>query len=186
MIARVSDAEVMPLVERYIERLALPTDRLRLTDGRLVFAEWIGRSVPSAYGGAYSHDRRQNLHSVLINVARIDRSKPRALEIVVCEELMHMRDALDGDHRRHSHHGHDRIAHRVASLTGASLAEIRTCLIPIRRQPLRYRYRCPGCGAEIARRRRGTWSCARCSPSFDRRFVLQLIADDGPAGQVLR
>lgn len=181
MIAHVSDQDIMPLVEQYVRRLALPTDCLYLTDDRRTFAGWLGRTIPGAYGGAYSHDRRRDRHLVLINVARIDRTKPRSVEIVVCEELVHMRDALDGDHRRHRHHGHDRIAHRVANLTGASLAEIRECLIPVRRRPLRYRYRCPICGAEITRRRRGTWSCGRCSSVFDRRFVLRLIADDGPA-----
>jgi hypothetical protein len=115
----------------------------------------------------------------LINLERIDREQARAVEIVVVEELIHLRDHLDGDHRRHAKHGSDRIARRVAELTGASLEEIRGCLLPVRSRPLRYRYRCPGCGVEIWRKRTGTWSCSRCAPRFDPRFVFELVEDAG-------
>jgi predicted SprT family Zn-dependent metalloprotease len=102
------------------------------------------------------------------------------VELVVAEELVHMRDRLDGDRRRHAKHGYDRIAHRVAALTGASLDEIRACLLPATRRPLRYLYACPGCNRHVRRRVRGTWSCAACSPTFDPRFTLTLI-DEEPA-----
>jgi predicted SprT family Zn-dependent metalloprotease len=170
------DAAVRPLVDAYVQRLALPTDRLWVTSEREVFGRWLGRRVPTAYGGAYVYLRRQKAHAVLINLERIDLDQPRALEIVVAEELVHMRDHLDGDHRRHAKHGHDRIAHRVAALTGASLDEIRSALLPVRRRPYRYIYGCPGCGVQVPRKRRGTWSCGRCSPTFDPRFVLRIVA----------
>ena len=57
-----------------------------------------------------------------------------------------MRDRLDGDLRRHAKHGHDRIAHRVSALTGATLEEIRASLLPPVRRPARYTYECPSCG----------------------------------------
>jgi ribosomal protein L37AE/L43A len=92
-----------------------------------------------------------------------------------------MRDHLDGDRRRHAKHGYDRIAHRVAALTGATLDEIRAALLPVRRRPPRFLYACPACHGRVARRLRGTWSCGRCSPVFDPRFRLRLVADAGLA-----
>lgn len=173
----IADPEVARLVDRYVERLHLPTDDLWVTDDRATFGQWLSRRIPAAYGGAYCHLAREDAHVVLINVPRIDLSQPRSLEIVVCEELVHMRDHLDGDRRRHAHHGHDRIAARVAALTGASLDEIRGCLIPVARREPRYTYRCPRCAWTIRRRVRGTWSCGRCSPTFRKDLVLQLVAD---------
>ena len=168
---------VLPLVEQYVERLELPTADLWLTTDRVTYGSWLKRHIPVRYGGAYCFLRHERKHAVLINLERIDLAKPKALEIVVAEELVHMRDHLDGDFRRHSHHGHDRIAHRVASLTGATLEEIRGALIPVARKPLRYVYACPGCQMQVERRRKGTWSCGRCSPVFDAGFQMQLVLD---------
>lgn len=169
------DSRVRPLIEEYLGRLALPADRLWVTTDRGVYGGWLRRRVPAAYGGAYVFLRRQQAHAVLINLDRIDLDRPRALEVVVAEELIHMRDHLDGDFRRHAKHGHDRIAHRVAALTGASLEEIRSALLPVRRRPYRYVYGCPGCGLRVPRKKRGTWSCGRCSPQFDPRFLLTIV-----------
>jgi predicted SprT family Zn-dependent metalloprotease len=179
MLLDVQDPETIRLVDRYVRLLRLPTDRLRLTTDRATFARWLGRRVGSGLGGAYAFLPRLGEHAVLINLPRIDRSRPRALEIVVAEELIHMRDWLDGDRRRHAKHGFDRIARRVAALTGASPAEVRTCLVPVRRRPVRYVYGCPACGLRVGRRVRGTWACGRCAPSFDPRFRLRLVADAG-------
>lgn len=173
-----SDSETVELVERYVERLRLSSERLWVTTGRARFEQWLGRKVSASLGGAYVYLPRNDRHLVLINLPRIDRSKPKSLEIVVAEELVHMRDRLDGDLRRHAKHGYDRIAVRVAALTGASLEEIRTCLIAPERRPVRYLYACPRCGLTIARRRKGVWSCARCSPRFDPNLVLRLVRDD--------
>ncbi|MGB3327386.1 MAG: hypothetical protein WBA46_00445 [Thermomicrobiales bacterium] len=175
------DGELAALIARYVSVLALPTDRLWITTDRVEYGAWLGRRVPSAYGGAYCYLRGQDIHAVLIHLERIDQSQPMAVEVVVAEELVHMRDHLDGDRRRHAKHGHDRIAYRVAELTGASLEEIRSALVPVKRRPAKYVYACPGCGARVARRKRGTWSCGRCSPIFDRRFVLRLVETLEPA-----
>ena len=172
---RVDHADTGELLQRYIRLLELPVDRLRVTTDRLIFERWLGRRVRASIGGAYAFLPRTGEHLILINLPRIDRSQPRALEVVVAEELVHMRDRLDGDLRRHAKHGHDRIAYRVSALTGASLEEIRGALLPIARRPLRYVYGCPSCGATVPRRRRGTWSCGRCAPTFDRRFILQPV-----------
>lgn len=182
-----SDARVVALAERYICLLKLPVDRLRITTDRAEYSTWLGRRLSSSYGGAYCFLRDIGVHAVLVNLDRIDTSAPRAIEIVVAEELVHMRDHLDGDTRRHAKHGHDRIAHRVAELTSASLEEIRGALLPVKRRPYRYIYACPGCGARVTRKRRGTWSCGRCAPTFDRRFVLRIVEElpvTGEAGNV--
>ena len=170
---QVEHAETRALLERYIIRLELPVDKLRVTTERAVFQQWIGRSVRSSIGGVYSFMPRTGEHLILINLPRIDLSGPRSLEVVVAEELLHMRDRLDGDLRRHAKHGYDRIARRVAALTGATLEEIRGALVPVRRRPPRYLYVCPVCDLRVPRQRTGTWSCGRCSPRFDQRFVLQ-------------
>lgn len=176
MVWDVRDAETESHLKRYLSLLELEGYPLWVTTERRTFEQWLGRKVRAAIGGAYTFDPRHNRHLILINLPRIDRSQPRAVEVVVAEELVHMRDRLDGDLRRHAKHGFDRIAHRVAALTGASLEEIRGATIAPARRPGKYVYVCPGCGNRVPRRTRGTWSCARCAPRFDPRFVLQLIS----------
>lgn len=176
MILKLCDDRVRVLLPKYIALLNLPADELYVTTDRPTFAGWIGRrSIRGSIGGAYCFVRSSRRHAVLINLERIDLSRPRAVEFVVAEELLHMRDQLDGDTRRHSHHGYDRIAHRVGELTGSSLPEIRAALLPITRRPVKYRYACPRCDLRIDRRRKGTWSCGRCASSFNRRFVLEIV-----------
>lgn len=166
---------VQRLVVEYVARLRLPTDDLWITVDRKEFKGWLGRKVSSAIGGAYIYLPRQHKHAVLINLERIDRSKEQSLEIVVAEELIHMRDWIDGDRRGHSHHGYDRIATRVAALTGATLDEVRSPLLPVNRRPYRYVYGCPACGRHVRRRRKGRWSCSRCANRFDPRFELRIM-----------
>lgn len=180
MLLETDDAETIALVRRYAARLAVPTDRLRVTTDKKTFETWLGRRVGSGIGGAYAFLPRIDAHAVLINLRRIDRAQPRAVEIVVAEELLHMRDHLDGDRRRHAKHGYDRIARRVAALVGTTLDEVRTCLKPTQRRPTRYLYACPGCGLRVPRRVRGRWSCGRCSPRFNARFLLRLVGEIGP------
>ena len=175
----VDHAETRELLERYIALLELPVDRLRVTTVRRVFQEWLGRRVRSSIGGAYAFVSHTGDHLILINLPRIDMSSPRSLEVVVAEELVHMRDRLDGDLRRHAKHGHDRIAQRVSALTGATLDEVRASILPPVRRPARYVYRCSNCGIDVPRQRKGVWSCGRCSPRFDARFVLYLTAANG-------
>jgi hypothetical protein len=176
------DTETEHLIAKYIALLQLPTTELRVTASRKTFESWLGRRVSSSIGGAYAYSSVLGAHLVLINLPRIDRSRPRSVEIVVAEELIHMRDRLDGDLRRHAKHGYDRIAHRVAAITGASLEEIRNCLLPTAKRPLRYLYACPRCSLTIRRRRRGVWSCGRCSRRFDPKLVLRLVRDDLAGG----
>lgn len=176
------DAGVRALVMDYVGRLDVPTDSLRVTTDRKTYSRWLGRRIASSYGGAYCFLRRGGVHAILINLDRIDQTQPKAVEVVVAEELIHMRDRLDGDLRGHARHGYDRIAHRVADLTGASLEEIRSALVPVKRRPYRYVYACPNCGIRVRRKRTGRWSCGRCSPRFDPRYVMQIIERLDSAG----
>lgn len=180
MLLDVADLETIRWLRRYLAVLALPEDRLRVTTDKRVFERWLGRRLGGTIGGAYVFLPRYQEHAILINLPRIDRTRPRSLEVVVAEELIHFRDALDGDRRRHAKHGHDRIAYRVAEITGAGLAEIRTALKPAARRPVRYIYECASCGRRVQRRIRGTWSCGGCSSRFEARFVLRLVAEVTP------
>jgi predicted SprT family Zn-dependent metalloprotease len=178
MIIDVDDQQTRDLIERYLAILSLPTGDLQVTTSRARFQQWLGRPISGSIGGAYAYHPVKRKHLVLINLPRIDHSHAKSLEIVVAEELIHMRDRLDGDVRRHAKHGYDRIAYRVAALTEASLDEVRGCLVKQERRPYRYLYQCPRCQMTIRRRRRGTWSCARCASRFDPKLVLRLVRDD--------
>lgn len=171
----IDDAETAQWVRHYAMLLALPVDSLWITTSKSRFEEWLGRRAGSSIGGAYIYLQRHQVHAILINLKRIDRAQPRAVEIVVAEELIHMRDWIDGDRRRHSRHGYDRIALKVSQLTGAPLPEIRNCLLPPRSTGTRHHYTCPGCNRQWIRRRKGAWSCGSCSPRFDKRYVLRLV-----------
>ena len=178
----VDHEETRKLLERYVALLALPTDRLRVTTERRVFESWLGRRLRSSIGGAYAFSPASGDHLILINLPRIDQSRPRSLEVVIAEELLHMRDRLDGDLRRHAKHGHDRIAQRVSALTGATLDEIRASVRAPSQRPGRYVYACPNCGVQVPRQRQGTWSCGRCAPRFDPKFLLRLQSKSKGAG----
>lgn len=169
-------------VERYAPLLGIGHEAAMVTVSKRRFEQWLGRRVGSSLGGAYVYSGRLDRHLILINVPKLNPAAPRAVELVVAEELIHLRDWTIGDRRRHARHGHDRIAHEVSRLTGASLEEIRSVVAPASRRPFRWIYACPECGATVPRRRKGTWSCARCSPRFDPRFVLQLVDEIAASG----
>lgn len=175
-------AEVRAHVQRYAALLGIEHEPALVTVSKAQFEAWLGRRVSSSLGGAYVFSRRLDRHLILVNVPRLNPHALRAIELVVAEELIHLRDWSIGDRRRHARHGYDRIAHEVARITGASLDEIRSVLLPPERRPFKWLYACPGCGITVRRRRKGTWSCARCSPSFDRRFVLKLVGEIPAAG----
>lgn len=167
--------EVRRLVSAYLHRLRLPSEHLWITVDRYEYQRWLGRRISSSIGGAYVFLPRQQKHAVLVNLDRIDLEQPRALEIVIAEELVHMRDWIDGDRRGHAHHGYDRIATKVSELTGASIEEVRRPLLAVERRPWRYVYGCPACGLRVSRRRKGRWSCSHCAPRFDARFELVIV-----------
>lgn len=167
---------VLDLMLKYGEMFGLMEQPLQFTTSRKVFGRWLGRRIPSTYGGAYVFLSHSGMHAILINLERIDHNQPRALEIVIAEELMHMHDWIAGDRRRHAKHGHDRIAMRVAHATGASLEEIQSALIPVQPRQYRYLYQCPNCGRQVPRKRKGEWACRPCYEATRRRYRLELVA----------
>ena len=176
------DAEVVRVVQAYAARLGVRGVNGLVTTDRAWFGSLLGRKIPAAYGGAYAFDRRRQQHLVLINLQRIDRRRPKAVEIVVAEELLHLRDHMDGDFRRHAKHGYDRIAYRVAQLVGVPLEGVRSCLLPPTIRPYRYVFRCPDCRWEVLRKKRGRWACPRC---WQRRhdvvpLTLQALPEEAP------
>ena len=177
------DPEVERWVRHFASLLDIESEQAWVTTSRAGFEKILGRRVGASIGGAYIYLPRRKRHLILINLPRLNPDEPRAIELVAAEELIHMRDWIDGDRRRHSKHGYDRIAHRVAQIANASLEEVRNCLAPPVRRPYKWVYACPGCGVTVYRKRKGTWSCARCSPTFDRRYVLKVVAELGPASQ---
>lgn len=177
---------VTDLMLRYGQVFDLLSHPLQFTTSRKVFGRWLGRRIPSSYGGAYVYLSHSKTHAILINLERIDHSRPKSLEIVIAEELMHMRDWLDGDRRGHAKHGHDRIALRVAHVTGASIEDVRSALVPVKPRQYRYVYMCPNCGHDVPRKRKGTWACRPCYEVTGRKHVLQLTAHLDDDGTVLR
>lgn len=175
MLVDSKDLRVHTLLQTYIAKLALPVDNLWVTTNRKTYDGWVGRKVGGSIGGAYVYHPGRHKHLILINLRRIDLSQPKALEIVVAEELLHMRHRIDGDRRRHARHGYDRIAVQVSELTGASMEEVRTCVKPVKRRTPKYIYACPQCKMEVPRSRTGIWSCGQCSPRFDRRYQLHIV-----------
>lgn len=167
------DTETIALARLYFQRLQVSGVPCWLTTERRMFERWIGRRIGSTYGGAYIFDRRAGMHLILINLNRIDREKPRAVEIVVAEEVLHLRDRLDGDLRGHAKHGYDRIAQRVARLVGVPITEVRGCLLPVKRRPYRYLFRCSRCLWAVPRRRRGRWICPACWHQHRKRIMLR-------------
>ena len=90
----VDHEETDRLLEEYVLRLDLPTDRLRVTTERRHFERWLGRCVRASIGGAYAFASASDEHLIFINLPRIDHSRPRSLEVVVAEELLaHARPA---------------------------------------------------------------------------------------------
>lgn len=177
-----SEPAVEAWVRHFGRKLAVEHEPVWVTTSKATFEQLIGRKVGSSLGGAYVYLFRRKRHLILINLPKLNPDEPRAIELVVAEELIHLRDWIDGDRRRHAKHGYDRIAYRVADLAGASLDEVRNCLRPAKPRSYRWIYACPGCGVKVYRKRRGTWSCGRCSPVFDRRFVLKIVAEIESAG----
>lgn len=176
---------VLDLMLKYGDIFDLLEHPLQFTTSRKIFGRWLGRRIPSSYGGAYVYLNHSSTHAILVNLDRIDHTRAKALEIVVAEELMHMRDWLDGDRRRHAKHGHDRIAMRVANVTGASIDDVRNALVPVKPRDYRYVYVCPNCGHQVPRKRRGNWACRPCYNATGRKHPLRLAAHLDEDGQAL-
>jgi hypothetical protein len=110
---------------------------------------------------------------------------PASAEVTVAHELIHLRDRVQGQPRRHRCHGNDAIALDEALITGRDPEALRVQLHEEteRREatlraarPYRYLYACPNCGKEYYRVRKYTraTSCGTCDSRFNPSFTLRL------------
>ena len=89
--------------------------------------------------------------------------RPGELRATLLHEMLHLK----------LRRGHDAVFKAEASRLGVPLYAPG----PPLRRPYRYVYACPACGLRVLRRRKGNWSCGRCSGGrYDPRFRLRLVA----------
>lgn len=175
---------------------------LAITQERREFTRWTGKRLNSMALGCYCYlpapaaPRRTLFSHVAAEMKSTLPShrhlifiepgmQPRALEVTVAHELIHLADRVNGTPRRHRHHGYDSIAADEAAVTGYSLEELRRLLHEESQhreaqcralRPIRYLYECPGCGKEYPRTRRYSQavSCSTCDKSYNPRYRLRL------------
>lgn len=110
---------------------------------------------------------------------------PINIEVTVAHELIHLRDRVTGNPRKHRCHGYDAISVDEAVLTERDPEFLRAQLREEthRREaalravrPYRYIYVCPVCQREYPRVRRYSRpvSCGRCDRQYNLAFVLEL------------
>lgn len=184
----------------YWHKLHIPVTELHLlaiTQDRQEFQQWTAKRLHIMTLGCYCYlpapaSRRKDLlpaeaplHRHLIFIE--PDMQPKSIEVTVAHELIHLSDRVNGNPRRHHHHGFDAIAADEAAVTGYSLEELRVLLheesarrekMRRERRPIRYLYECPMCGQRYPRTRRYSQavSCSSCDKSYNPRFRLQLVS----------
>ncbi|GCE26498.1 hypothetical protein KDA_19820 [Dictyobacter alpinus] len=188
----------------YWSRLELPLPELSLlalTQDRQEYKRWTGKRLNTMALGCYCYipaslaqSRRQpfvdgsahHRHLIFIDAAL----QAKSIEVTVAHELIHLSDRIQGNPRRHRHHGYDSIATDEAAITGYAVEDLRALLheesvkreaVRRERRPIRYVYQCPGCGKEYPRTRRYSQavSCSSCDKVYNPRFSLSLISMSG-------
>lgn len=196
-------ASVIHWLDYYWRKLQLPQQELAhlaLTQERREFTQWTGKRLNTMALGCYYYlpasasthrslliplESRMSVpgHRHLVFIE--PEMQPRSIEVTVAHELIHLADRVHGTPRRHHHHGYDSIAADEATITGYSLDELRHLLHEegLRREtqrrarrPIRYLYKCPGCGTEYPRTRRYSQavSCSNCDTRYNPSFRLHL------------
>ncbi len=187
----------MNWLDHYWRKLRLPARELgclAITQDRSEFARWTGKRLNTMALGCYCYLpaplARRSLFAHLPGSAAPGHRhlifiepemQPRSIEVTVAHELIHLADRVNGTPRRHRHHGYDSIAADEAAVTGYSLEDLRLLLSEesqLReaqrraRRPIRYLYKCPGCGKEYPRTRRYSQavSCSSCDKSYNPSF----------------
>lgn len=209
------DPVVQRWLAHYWQKLRLPARELSLlalTQDRQEFTRWTGKRLNSMALGCYCYLSAPTYKMFPARRARslpaeplpgLEQSapapqlghrhlifiesglQPRALEVTVAHELIHLADRVNGTARRHRHHGYDSIAADEAAITGYDLEELRRLLYEesARREtqrrvhrPLRYLYLCPHCGKQYPRVRRYSHpvSCSQCDKTYNPRYRLVL------------
>lgn len=188
----------------YWHKLQIPLSELPLlamTQNRREFVHWTGKRLQTMALGCYcfisapsnSSSRRTSgttlaaqPHRHLIFIE--PDMQPQSIEVTVAHELIHLSDRVQGNPRRHRHHGYDAIAADEAAVTGYSLEALHALLhaesiqrerLRRERRPIRYLYICPGCGKQYPRTRRYSYavSCSGCDKNYNPSFRLQLSAE---------
>ena len=209
------DPTVQRWLAHYWQKLRLPARELSLlalTQDRQEFTRWTGKRLNSMALGCYCYlsapprklfsarlahplpteplpglehsvPQQQLGHRHLIFIE--PGLQPRALEVTVAHELIHLADRVNGTPRRHHHHGYDSIAADEAAITGYDLEDLR-CLLHEEsarretqrraRRPLRYLYLCPHCDKQYPRVRRYSHpvSCSQCDKTYNPLYQLVL------------
>ncbi len=182
----------------YWQKLQLPTTELSLlalTQDRREFRQWTGKRLHTMVLGCYCYlpaPRRSSTSEAIAHrhIIFIEPDmQPRAIEVTVAHELIHLADRVNGTPRRHRHHGYDSIAADEAAVTGYSLEDLRALLheesekrerARRARRPIRYLYQCQHCGKNYPRTRRYSQavSCSSCDKHYNPRFRLLLLPLD--------
>ncbi|MBV9227917.1 MAG: hypothetical protein JOZ18_01295 [Chloroflexi bacterium] len=187
----------------YWQKLHLPAQELSLlaiTQDRQEFMNWTGKrlnlmtlgcycyvpapSAPLARQRKASGSTEQTAHRHLIFIE--PDMQPKSIEVTIAHELIHLADRVNGNPRRHRHHGYDSIAADEAAITGYGLEELRALLheesarrdqMRRERRPIRYLYECPNCGKKYPRTRKYSQSvsCSSCDKSYNPRFKLRML-----------
>ncbi|GCE18779.1 hypothetical protein [Dictyobacter kobayashii] len=192
-------------LKHYWDKLQLSQAELNvlaLTQDRQEYMRWTGKRLNTMALGCYCYipvpalSARQRasapadvlLHRHLIFIEPAMQAK--SIEVTIAHELIHLADRVQGNPRRHRHHGYDSIAIDEAAITGYPVEDLRALLheeslsrerVRRARRPIRYVYQCPGCGKQYPRTRRYSQavSCSSCDKVYNPRYCLALVSTNG-------
>lgn len=194
--------QLEPWLVHYWQKLQLPQaefNLLAMTQNRQEYMRWTGKRLNLMALGCYCYIPAPTLttkssaslieeyllaHRHLIFIEPSMQSA--SIEVTVAHELIHLSDRVQGNPRRHHHHGHDAIAVDEAAITGYAIEDLRKLLheesirrehMRRQRRPIRYMYQCSHCGKLYPRTRRYSQpiSCSSCDKHYNPQFSLQLM-----------
>lgn len=194
----------------YWQKLQLPPAELHLlalTQDRQEYMRWTGKRLNFMVLGCYCYipapvlrlksaatvaEEKSPSHRHLIFIEPT--LQAASIEVTVAHELIHLSDRVQGNPRRHHHHGYDSIATDEAALTGYAVEDLRKLLheesvrrehLRRERRPIRYMYQCVQCGKLYPRTRRYSRpiSCSSCDKHYNPQFSLHLLPSLPVAGE---
>ncbi len=204
--------QLEPWLVHYWQKLQLPLSEfglLALTQDRQEYMRWTGKRLNVMALGCYCYIPAPNL-TLKLSVSMIEDKllshrhlifieptmQAGSIEVTVAHELIHLSDRIQGNPRRHHHHGYDSIAIDEAAITGYAVEDLRKLLHEesvrresIRREsrPIRYIYQCPHCKKLYPRTRRYSRavSCSGCDKHYNPQFALLLMSSVPVEGEYL-
>jgi hypothetical protein len=180
----------------YWQKLQLPPAELHLlalTQDRQEYMRWTGKRLNFMVLGCYCYipapplrlksaatvaEEKSPSHRHLIFIEPT--LQAASIEVTVAHELIHLSDRVQGNPRRHHHHGYDSIATDEAALTGYAVEDLRKLLheesvrrehLRRERRPIRYMYQCVQCTRRYSR----PISCSSCDKHYNPQFSLHLL-----------